>query len=579
MLDWKSALRSIAEELHLKGRTDVKQNLGQSKPRANAPGDRGVRQNAIPPSQVPRRDLNVSSVAQSGLAASSSSSGKNVATPKQHDSVKQAPSSRSSNPRHQPSKNTSVAISPQIKQAQPAFFDKKLSPPDMKKFRIGHSDCVVRRDQNWQKVGTELGIGRVQPGKRSLCILGLDFGTAFTKACVRVRDLSYVVHWDKAVDSSSSFLLPSVFSSLPDGTCVLGVAPGGQGFSDIKMSLLEQPTEENRLKAVVFIALATRYVRGWLFDAQRSVVDGFQLEWALNVGLPAASWDSSAICQLYTELAAAGWELGCVRGPVTFQAARDIWESRRNSAMAVTSARLAGESVHAFPEFGAQIHSYRSSAQRQRDLHLLVDVGAGTVDIVTFHIGEDEESEEVNCILEPLVKTQGTHVLLGYRAEAGALVRNAWDDSASRLDGKDFERNYGLTSGTLDPVQEHFSELLYLSIREILRRTKTFRYETSPAWSQGLPYFLAGGGRTVDVFRAAMQRTARDRSLLQLSLPVPEDVELGRVKPEEFHRLSVAHGLSYAALNLARTLRRAEVPDLRRTTGKAEDYRDKYVEK
>src|SRR6266496_604224 len=460
MLDWKSALRSVAKELHLKGRTDGKQNLGQSKPRANVPGDRGARQNAIPPSQVPRRDLNVSSVAQSGLAASPSSSGKNIATPKQRDSVKQAPSSSSSNSRRQCSKSAIICASPQRKRAQPVSpvsLDKKFSPPDMKKYRIGHPDCVVSRDRNWQKVGTELGIGRVQPGKRSLCILGLDFGTAFTKACVRVRDLSYVVHWDKAVDFSSSFLLPSVFSSLPDGTCVLGVAPGGQAHSDIKMSLLEEPNEENRLKAVVFIALATRYVRGWLFDAQRSVVDGFQLEWALNVGLPAASWDSSAICQLYTELAAAGWELGCVHGPVTFQTSRDVWKSLRNGSGTVRSAQLAPERVHAFPEFGAQIHSYRSSAQRQRDLHLLVDVGAGTVDIVTFHIGEDEESEEVNCILEPLVKTQGTHVLLAYRADAAALVRSTWEDSASRLDAKDFERGYGLASGTLNSVQEYFS--------------------------------------------------------------------------------------------------------------------------
>lgn len=118
MLDWKSALRSIAEELHLKSRTDVKQNLGQSKPRANAPGDRGGRQNVTPPSQVPRRDLNVGSVAQSRPAASSLAGGKNIATPKRRDSVKHASSSTNSNPRHQPSKNTSVAISPQIKQPE-----------------------------------------------------------------------------------------------------------------------------------------------------------------------------------------------------------------------------------------------------------------------------------------------------------------------------------------------------------------------------------------------------------------------------------------------------------------------------
>ncbi len=332
MLDWKSVLRNIAEELHLKGRTDAKQNVVQSKAPGRAPADRSSRQNVIPPPQDPHRDLKASAAGQRGVVASSSS-GKDTGTPKKHDSIKPTPPPRSPNSGHQHFKDASVSATPQIKRVQPGSLSKKFSPPDMKKYRIGNSDCVVRRDQNWQKMGIDLGIGRAQTGKRSLCILGLDFGTAFTKACVRVRDLSYVVHWDKAVDSSHSFLLPSVFSSMPDGGCVLGMAPGGQAHSGIKMSLLEQqPTEESSLKAVVFIALATRYVRSWLFDAQRNVVEGFQLEWALNMGLPAAAWDRSATCQLYTELAAAGWALGCVREPVTFEAARKICQDRRNGA-------------------------------------------------------------------------------------------------------------------------------------------------------------------------------------------------------------------------------------------------------
>ena len=69
----------------------------------------------------------------------------------------------------------------------------------------------------------------------------------------------------------------------------------------------------------------------------------------------------------------------------------------------------------AFPEFVAQISSYRQSPQRRRDLHLLVDVGAGTVDIVTFHVWEPEETD-CYSILEAAVEKLGTHMLLGYRA-------------------------------------------------------------------------------------------------------------------------------------------------------------------
>jgi hypothetical protein len=449
----------------------------------------------------------------------------------------------------------------------------------MAAYKISPPDCEDRQDQQWQQVGTASAIGRIQPGRRSLCTVGLDFGTAFTKACIQVRNSTYVVHWDRAVKLSTPFLLPSVFSEMPDGTCVLGSTHGARLYSDIKMALLGSPTWDNKLNAALFMALATRYIRSWLFSDYRSVVEGFHLDWALNVGLPSSSWDNSATCHLYKKLAVAGWRIGSSPGPITLAAAREMLASVERG-LPPPPGHIDNEMVATIPEFGAQIHSYRASAQRQRDLHLLVDVGAGTVDIVTFHIGEEHDTDtEVNCILEPLVRKLGTHVLLAYRAEASSLNNKNWDDSATRLDQAKFELKYGIARGTLLPVQEHFEELLHLSIRKILHLTKSRRYETSPAWTQGVPFFLSGGGRSVDVYREAIAMSKRDRNLFEMSLPTPDDIVLGKVSGADFHRLSVAHGLSFPAENLAKTLRRHEVPDLRRTRQPREDYRDRYIDK
>jgi hypothetical protein len=449
----------------------------------------------------------------------------------------------------------------------------------MTEHRIKHPGCETFQDQSWQELGSQSKVGSFRPGLRSMCTVGLDFGTAFTKACVQVRNSSYLVHWDRAVRIASPFLLPSVFSALSDGTCVLGNVHGARQFTDLKVALLGTPTEEDKLNATIFIALASRYVRSWLFSEHRKVVEGYQLDWALNVGLPASSWDDEAIRTLYRSLALAGWRLGCTAGPITFSGAKDALRSVEQNSPA-SAGQMAWEMVEAIPEFGAQIHSYRCSAQRQRDLHLLVDVGAGTVDIVTFHIGEEIDTETpVNCIMESAVLKAGTHVLLRERAHAGSLSIRVWDEAATGLSRSDFEMHSSLQKDTLVPAQKEFAEKLYLAIRKVLFTTQKERYETSPKWQEGISFFLTGGGRTVDVYRDAIAETQGFRKLIEMSLPVPNDTVLGKLARGEFHRVSVAHGLSFPALNLAKTLGKDEVPPLTLPKGHREDYRDSYIEK
>ncbi len=72
--------------------------------------------------------------------------------------------------------------------------------------------------------------------------------------------------------------------------------------------------------------------------------------------------------------------------------------------------------VQAAPEFAGQIASYVRSAHRRPDLHLMVDVGAGTTDITTFNIHQDFETlENVFPIFQPNIVNLGTHFLTANR--------------------------------------------------------------------------------------------------------------------------------------------------------------------
>ena len=57
----------------------------------------------------------------------------------------------------------------------------------------------------------------------------------------------------------------------------------------------------------------------------------------------------------------------------------------------------------------------------------------------------------------------------------------------------------------------------------------------------------------------AIAGTQGFRKLIEMSMPVPTDTVLGKLGRGEFHRISVAHGLSFPALNLAKTLGKEEV--------------------
>jgi hypothetical protein len=563
MIDWKSVLRNLASCLGLAdaGTPNKKSRRPNVATPASRSGTASVKDHQRSASSGESANASSINLPSSGAPSRTTSSGSK--------STKLAARQRTG--------TGSVPLEgqpPQLRSASQGPFP----APEMKNYPVGFEDCDGVLNGNWQKLGINLTIGTPQSRRRSLCTLGLDFGTAFTKACVQVRNLTYVVDWDRCVRSSSPCFLPSLFSELRDGSCVLGSHQEARKYSHLKMALLGNPSESDQAACVVFIALVTRYIRAWLFTEHRSVVLGYDLVWSMNVGLPASTWDKADTATLYKRLSVAGWNLGAAPGPITLAAARSILESVSSGA-ASTPTGIDAEMVEAFPEFGAQVHSYRSSAQRQKDLHLLVDVGAGTVDIVTFHIGEENESE-INCILEPLVKKLGTHILLGYRAQAAALKDLTWTDTIARMNQAPFEGTFCLFPGSLNSVQEYFCDLLHGSIRKVLHETKMVRYETSPRWEQGVPYFLTGGGRDVDAFQTALLKTAAGRKMIEMSLPVPENVLLGKLLARDFHRLSVAHGLSSPAENLAKTLRKSEVPDLQRPrANNRSDYRDRYIEK
>ena len=99
-------------------------------------------------------------------------------------------------------------------------------------------------------------------------VIGLDFGTSFSKVVVGETRVRYAVPFEAYSVGDNPFLLPSCLRVLNrEGECTLGInGQDGVLHDNLKMPLIEGDfSDEVRARAAAFLALVLRHTRDWLF--------------------------------------------------------------------------------------------------------------------------------------------------------------------------------------------------------------------------------------------------------------------------------------------------------------------------
>lgn len=440
---------------------------------------------------------------------------------------------------------------PRIPRIAPAPIPKNLrqrlreASADVRDLRISAAMSRPRRFADLSPV--------IEDKEGKLAILGLDFGTAFTKAVVRWSGRHYAVDWSDAVEGEDHHLLASVFSERSDGRCSLGVHEGSEWSvrEGIKLRMLSsgvRATEAHMADAVIFIALVFRYVDGWLNGTNQEAARG--IRWRLHVGLPTRSWDSNATAEAFKTVSQAARVLACMPGPVTRAAALQ--------ALQMTE-RVDRPAVDVFPEFACQLYSYLLSSERREDLHALVDIGAGTLDVAYFNVFM-KDGEALLPIFASEVERLGAHYLIA--ALSGAEGRPDWSDDESSLSDDEVGQKLDCPPSAVSSRRS-----LYLSSVASVFNGATCRakvmYPNSPAFqsAEHVRLFLCGGGSRIPSLQKRFKRIAKEaENILGIKFQVselvtPRDI-VGSVDAG-FDRLSVAYGLSQNAANIGSVMRSA----------------------
>jgi len=452
-----------------------------------------------------------------------------------------------------------------------------------------------------------LQYAKTEPGSEGDLVIGLDFGTSASKVVIQAPGLpgnpAYAVDFGEVAHSSMPYLLPTRLWVTPGEGCSLAKQAGSRDVNDIKLDLFSKdqelishrgPTRQGispETAAVAYLALLLRHARQWFLEGKRDVVGHLgRLNWGLNLGVPSPCIEDNEENRRFQRVGKAAWMLSVLEDQITLAKAQyelrliteapEYWE-RDDDGIACDFAII--------PEIAAGAIGYALSDLRREGLHLMVDVGAWTVDVCSFILHERQGSDRYS-LLTADVQQLGTIRLHQERIRAisEAQERQAQDlrdkhDPLSPIT-EDVEAYLLSRDRILSAVGEAETELKK-RCQEMLRRVitdlKKRRHPNASVWRGRLPVILIGGGGQLPFFRSIvddldpwLKKHIGSEGAAFLPVMVPQTISS---KTAEHHRLAVAWGLSHPDFNIGEITPADQIPDI--DPPKSVDWKSGFISK
>ena len=404
-----------------------------------------------------------------------------------------------------------------------------------------------KRPEPWVDAGRALSLSEV--GRKLIIRVGVDFGSGFSKLAVALNDEVYPVDWAGLHGGIDPYLLPGELSLVSDGGLYVGrCLTGISTYDNLKLPFLSGPTpsDNDLIYATSYLAWVFKYARAWVYKYKASVLTNRKLVWVVNVGLPTETWGGTGnLLEKYKTMALAAWRVSQDDGPTESSVLAALNSKYQDASVGL-------ESLSLIPEFVAQVAGYLESPQRVPGMHLLVDVGAGTLDVACFRVMRDNAAGVDRLpVFAASVRLQGTSFLMRRRLKSIGKADQLWNSALPTPRAHVFAAEYACATEQIDQVDGAFSREVMSTISNVILKAKDldptadeFKHnETAP-----LQVILSGGGASIEAYESAVKRACRSvvgdrydmRALsrvvnLQLTRPMLDST---------YSRVSVAVGLT-----------------------------------
>lgn len=246
------------------------------------------------------------------------------------------------------------------------------------------------------------------------------------------------------------------------------------------------------------------------------------------------------------------------------------------------------------PEIAAGAVGYALSDLRREGLHVMVDIGASTVDICSFLLHEREGNDRRYSLLISDVQQLGSIRLYTDRIVA---FKQIYEDHVEDLlnkhdpmapideDIKPYLLSQDQFITAFEKARDQLKEQFLRMVWRVIWQTKLRRDPGAPIWREGrLPILLIGGGSKLQFFRSAVEElhdwlkyNTRNDGTIILPVPIPDSLTNSIKNAEEYQLFAVTWGLSHRAMDIGEIIPADCIPDVEPPSPK--NWRKRYVGK
>lgn len=395
-----------------------------------------------------------------------------------------------------------------------------------------------------------------------ILIVGLDFGTAYTKCLVRDFGYRRGTPLSFEIDGSDSFFIPSELT-LRDGRLAHpldGETDGGRALSYLKMALAfaalgersdwldavmrpigvsesQRQLEHMRALVVFYLVGVLRAVHTFIGEKWKDFGKHKDDAVFYNMAVPVAQAGDVSVQAAFRE---------CLNTAVALVQRKVKLPDEVPALLALVEQHRAAQSpiCDLMPEVTANVQSYVRSRGGREGLYLFADVGAGTVDFsifIYFTSGGDRALTYPHAAVELLGSSQLE--LRTFQRSQVALTRQLrlLKEGATR----EAEWRMNLTKELQSTRDEIRAELATATERAVVlakRKLHHWQFNT-------MQILFGGGGCSSNPYENGIEAAFIPRwglTAVSQPLPVPSDVDWPSGQGSAlFRRFAVAYGLSF----------------------------------